>query len=617
MQTLGSSISWRVRGVDPQPGLHWLAPHTNWLFSSLAVRVWCTLAALAAVFVAADFTRLLDQATLWQWLMRPSSGTSLFLIFVVTRAAHELGHALLLTRFGGRCPDIGVIFMLGAPCVYCDVSESWRLPTAWRRAAVAAGGMYVELVIASLAAWLWLATSDGPANTLALQTMIVCSISTVLINANPLMRFDGYYILSDCLDEPNLRSKSDQCWMFLAKRWLLGPSAGPLSQRPASGVRFWGLAAFGLAGVVYRASLSLTMAAVVVALYAAWHLVWIGRLIAGLLLISWWVMPAMKFVRSLVAGAGSRWQRLRLAVLAAWVILVVSLVPIPCREMSTGWVQPARMQGVYAPTTARLQRVAKRSGDNVAAGEIVFELAEDEPRLRAIELGHAAEKAQARLVSLERQRYYVQDVDLSALQTAARTARQQAEHAEQMVDRQVVRSPFAGRLVSLPAPKRTDIDGRPVEQQSQLWLEQSQVGRCVQAGAMLGAVCSQEQIAVLPLDDQQLHSVAAGRRVKLRIPALGDQIWTSRVAAVVRLEQLDSVSRLIAEANQLRDPAGAASGPQPAASSTSAGYAAIVELPQVGALASAEVRAAVTVESKTLGKQASDWLRANIRWLVQ
>ena len=174
------------------------------------------------LLVLADFERLIDQAHLWQWIIKPSSGSALFVIFVVTRAIHELGHALILTRFGGRSPDIGVIFMLGAPCVYCDVTESWRLPHAWQRAAVAAGGMLAESMVATLAAVVWLMTVEGAVNTLALQTMVVCSISTWLVNANPLMRFDGYYILSDWCDEPNLRLRADECAMRWLKRLVLG-----------------------------------------------------------------------------------------------------------------------------------------------------------------------------------------------------------------------------------------------------------------------------------------------------------------------------------------------------------------------------------------------------------
>lgn len=616
LRAIHSSVSWRLRGFDPQRWLAWLAPHTDWLFSGLALKVWMSLASLVALLVVADFTRLADQASLWQWLMRPSTGTSLFVVFIMTRAAHELGHALTLTRYGGRCPDIGLIFVLGAPCVYCDVTESWRLTSPRRRAAVAAGGMYVELVIATVAASLWLATVPGSVNTLALQTMLVCSISTLLINANPLMRFDGYYILSDCLNEPNLRAKADACLLAIVKRWILGPAPSEHRRRGMSRMRFWGMAAFSLAGVAYRLSLSAMMATVVVTLYSAWHLTWLGRFIAAVLLFSWWVIPTMKFMRNLFASAGGWKRRLRLAVVSAWSVLMIWAVPLPCREYVTGWIQPQRMQGLYAPSSARLDRVLQHSGDSAEAGDAIFELCQDELRLRAIETAHAAEKAQARLVSLERQRYYVQDVDLSALETAAAAARGQAEHARQAVERQVVRCPFPGRLISLPADRLRDIDNRPLSHGNKLWLDDAQVGRQVPAGTMLGAVCSDQLWAVLPLDDAQLQSISAGKSVKLHIPAVGDRVFSARVGAVVRLEQLDSVARLVAENAELNEGGTPAADRPTAARKASAGYAAIVELPDCRAHINAEVRAVVAVEPKTLAMHLGEWFRANTRWLT-
>ena len=623
LRTLNNTVSWRLRGVNPDRWLRWLAPHTDWLLSAKAVRVWSGLAALVALLVMADYARLAEQATLWQWLMRPSSGGCLFAIFIVTRGLHELGHALVLTRYGGRCPDIGLIFMLGAPCVYCDVTESWRLPGAWQRAAVAAGGMYIEVVVAALAGILWLSTTDGLVNTLALQTMVVCSVSTVLINANPLMRFDGYYILSDVLDEPNLRARADQCSMAIAKRCLIGNR--PERALASFGRTRWlGLAAFGFMGLVYRLSLSLMMVAVVIALYAAWELVWIGRLMALVLFVSWWVLPTMKLGSTLIRSATDWSSRVRLATFAAAVVLIICGLPLPSREYAIGWIQPERLQGLYAPTTARLERVLRRSGDTVRAGEPVFVLAQDQPKLRAIEMSHVAQKAQARLVSLERQRYYMQDIDLTALQTTAETAQQQAEHARQAVARQTVTCALDGRLMSLPATKLLDIDSRPIADKAQLWLDEKQVGRYVPAGAMLGAVCSEEQLAVLPLDDQQLHCVCAGTPVKIYVPAQGTEVWSTKVSAVVRLEQLDSAARLLAETGEQQGTsATAAQSPTASlaaatvAGRASAGYAAVVQLPEGGAHVNAQVKAAFVVPSKTLAHRAVDWISLNGRWLSQ
>jgi putative peptide zinc metalloprotease protein len=555
--------------------------------------------------------------------MRPASGTSLFIVFLLTRAVHELGHALVLTRHGGRCPDTGIIFMLGTPCVYCDVTESWRLPGPWQRAAVAAGGMFAELIVATLAAIVWLATDPGVVNVLALQTMVVCSISTLLINANPLMRFDGYYILSDALDEPNLRSRADQCLMALTRRGLLGKTAAREGEHVSQSWRSWAFAAYSLASLIYRLGLSLMMATVMVALYTAWHFAWIGRLLAVVLLFSWWVVPAVKLSQSLLRSAVGGWARLRLAALAAWLVLMICAVPLPCREYARGWSQPERTQGLYAPDSARLERVLKRPGDSVQPGEIIFELDADQPRLQAIEAARTAEKARVQVISFRRERYFAEPntIDVPGLETAAAAAERQAKHARAAVERLSVRATLAGQLISLPAAQLLDIDNRPVGREPALWLSADQVGRYVPTGTMLAAVCSPQQIAVLPLDDEQLQEISCGTPVRVHIPAAGSAVLACRVSAVVRLEQLDSVARLIAEANE-REQGSGADKPAPAGSAlhagangTSAGYAAIVPLP-TAAYVNAEVHAAFTVPSKTLATRGAQWARANLRWLV-
>lgn len=615
LQWLSRSVSWRVRGIDPHRFLRWLAPHTDIFLSPAAARAWLLFSALALLLVLADFSRLVQQATLWQWLMQPTSGTSLFVIFILTRGLHELGHALILTRLGGRCPDIGLIFMLGAPCAYCDVTESWRLPSARQRAAVAAGGMYIELIIASLAALLWLATVDGTVNTLALQTMVVCSISTCLINANPLMRFDGYYILSDWLDEPNLRTRADQCLLANAKRWILGaPVTSELAYQPKW--RQCGLALFSLAGCLYRLSLSWMMAILIVSLYTAWNLALFGRIFAILLLFTWWMIPAMKLAQNLMASARTLWARVRLAALAAWLVLMTCTIPLPSREFATGWVQPAQMQGLFAPAAATLQSVAKQSGDEVHAGQILFQLADSQPTLRAIELSHAAEKARVQLVSLRRQRYFAESVqmDLKALESAAQGTVRQAAHAQAAVDRLAVHATIAGTLISLPAPALLDIENRPATAGPQLWLDKHQVGRLVSTGAMLGAVCSHERMAVIPLDDEQLHDICAGTSVRLHLPSTGQQVWRSHVSAVVRVEQLDSVARLLAESDQVHQPV--ETGSPTAKELSSAGYAAIVPLPCPDAHVNAEVSAVFRVPAQTLAQRTTKWLRSNARWLL-
>lgn len=574
----------------------------------------------------------MEQATLWEWMMRPGSGSSLLFIFLATRAAHELGHALVLTRHGGRCPDIGLIFMLGAPCVYCDVSESWRLKRARQRAAVAAGGMYVECIVSVVAGLIWLSTTEGSVNTLALQTMILCSISSLVINANPLMRFDGYYILSDLVSEPNLRAKSDRELFMIVERLLLGPlTSGNMRPSLFPDLRQWSykylLAGFALMGLVYRFGLSLFMAQLLTALYSGWNLAWLGRALAMILLFSWWVVPTMKFVIKLIHGANCGWNRLRLAGLSAAIVLLICTVRIPAREYATGRVQPIRMQGLYAPLSTRLAKVLKQSGQSISAGEVAFELDDAQPALGAIETGHASEIAKIQLASMRRQRYFMSadGVDLSAMEAAAQSAASQAQHAQATLESLKVRAAFAGQLMSLPAPRPKDIDNRIESNGSPLWLDPQAIGRYVSAGAMLGAVCSPEQIVVVPLNDDQLKSITLGTAARIALPVASRSVLSSRVSAIVRLEQIDTVTRLLSEMETDWATSASHDSHKDEQAKMSAGYAALLPLAQNPQLDKAGVESlrvnaraevAFIIKPTTLSDRLGGWLRRNLRWMV-
>src|SRR5690606_24182342 len=139
--------------------------------------------------------------TNWPWLI---------VVFIVAKAIHETGHGVILKRFGGHVPEFGMMLLVLFPAPYVDATSAWALPSKWKRIAVGAGGMIFELTIAAIAAHVWLATraSEGLVHQLAYNIMLTASITTVLFNANPLMRFDGSYILSAPLEMPNLMQRS-------------------------------------------------------------------------------------------------------------------------------------------------------------------------------------------------------------------------------------------------------------------------------------------------------------------------------------------------------------------------------------------------------------------------
>ena len=152
----------------------------------------------------------------------------------VVKVIHEFGHGLTAKHFGGEVHEMGMLFLVLTPALYCDVTDSWLLPNKWKRIWISAAGIYVECFLASIATFVWWNTEQGLLNSLALATMFICSVNTILFNANPLLRYDGYYVMADWLEIPNLRIKSTQFFAYLFQEKVLGLEVPVQSYMPRS-----------------------------------------------------------------------------------------------------------------------------------------------------------------------------------------------------------------------------------------------------------------------------------------------------------------------------------------------------------------------------------------------
>src|SRR5262245_6347961 len=227
LSTAANFLAIRFQGVDPDRLLTWLNRRAGWIFSLPAVFLALALVLSAALLVAAEFDTFRARLPTFQAFFAAKNWAWLAVTLCITKVLHQFGHGLACKRFGGECHEMGVMLLVFTPCLYCNVTDAWMIPSKWRRAAVGAAGMYVELVLASLCTFLWWLSEPGLLNHLCLNLMFVSSVSTLVFNANPLMRFDGYYILSDLLEIPNLRQKSAAIIQRKFGAWLLG-----LRQRP-------------------------------------------------------------------------------------------------------------------------------------------------------------------------------------------------------------------------------------------------------------------------------------------------------------------------------------------------------------------------------------------------
>ncbi len=196
-------------------------------------------------------------ATHWQdFLIRlPSHGdffsARMLVLFWITlglvKIVHELGHAFCCKRMGAEVQEIGILVLFFFPTLYCNVSDGWTLPNKWKRMAISAAGIYVEMVIASGATFFWwFSDASSLVHNFSFALMAVCSVHTLVCNANPLMRFDGYYVLSDWMEIPNLAQQANQKMQGTALRWL-GVELRNDETRHAAFLSW-----FGIASAIYR-----------------------------------------------------------------------------------------------------------------------------------------------------------------------------------------------------------------------------------------------------------------------------------------------------------------------------------------------------------------------------
>lgn len=228
LQVLTSILYIKIPLFDPDKLLTRMARYLRFIFTIPFLLLSIAVMLSALMLVLTHFEVFWSKIPSYQEFFSFKTAVYLWVTMGVVKVIHEFGHGLSCKIFGAEVHEMGALFMVLSPCLYCNVSDAWSLPDKWKRIIVSAAGIYVELIIAAIATFVWWNTPGQPfLNNLCLSLMIVCSVSTVVFNANPLMRFDGYYILADWLEIPNLRERSNRYLKNLVQEYCLGIEVQP------------------------------------------------------------------------------------------------------------------------------------------------------------------------------------------------------------------------------------------------------------------------------------------------------------------------------------------------------------------------------------------------------
>ena len=213
----------RIPLWDPDWFLKLWSPVLRPMLSFIGLILWVAVIGLACFLLVPHWDELVKQGKdSINLYANPQNALWLYFAFGVIKFIHELGHGFMCRRFGGEVHELGIMFLVLFPAPYVDASSAWSFPNKWHRFLVGAGGMIFELFVAAICAFFWLATKDsgGVLPLFLYNIMLIASFSTVVFNANPLLRYDGYYMLSDILEIPNLQHRSREYSLSLIKRFL-------------------------------------------------------------------------------------------------------------------------------------------------------------------------------------------------------------------------------------------------------------------------------------------------------------------------------------------------------------------------------------------------------------
>jgi putative peptide zinc metalloprotease protein len=273
---------------NPDRLLDALSPWLGWIHAGPTVVISFCLWMAAAVFLVGHWDSFSAASTS---IFAPANWLYLTATWIGLKVVHELSHALACKRHGGSVRETGLIFILPAPMAFVDVTSSIRFRSKWQRIQVSAGGMYVELTLAAIAILLW-GQIDSPVLKHVLHNIVImASLSTILFNANPLMRFDGYYILSDLLQIPNLYQRGSDFLKRLGKGLVLGIPQPAVKER---GLRAHFVRVYGVAAFCWR---MLICAGLLIAASAMFEGLGILLALAGI--VAWFGKPAWKMLRLL------------------------------------------------------------------------------------------------------------------------------------------------------------------------------------------------------------------------------------------------------------------------------------------------------------------------------
>ncbi len=428
----------RIPLWDPGSVLDRLARVWPLLWGWPGLLAWAALVVPALVLLPAHWPELSNNLS--DRVLEADNLLLLWIVFPLIKFLHEMGHASATRADGGEVHDMGLMLLVLMPVPYVDASAASVFRSKWRRALVGAAGMIVELALAALAFYVWLAVEPGLVRAIAFNVMLVAGVSTLIFNGNPLLRYDAYYILADLIEMPNLAQQAARHWGYLVQRFVLR-SQGATPVARSAGEAAW-LMFYGAASTVYR-----VLVTIAIALFIGTQFYFIGVVLALWAIVMMVLVPLAKMLLALGSRSDLRELQVRAWTIGgltlALVTFVLTAVPVPYRSQAQGVVWLPEQAALRAGGAGFVTRYLALPGSQVVPGQPLVALRDPAVEAQVAQLAArlAEQEAQYTLEFVnDRVRAQILFEQMMADQAALRRARERAAA-------QVVASGAAGRFV--------------------------------------------------------------------------------------------------------------------------------------------------------------------------
>ena len=524
-------LSFKLPGFYPGPLLSALSPLGRLLFNPVSIFL-ATICFLAT---------LLFSILSWQVLVAKAPGVSellsvehLFLItvgFVIAKFLHELGHGLACRQMGHECSEMGVLLLVMIPCLYCDVSDLWNAKSRYKRILVSLAGIFIELLLATVCFWGWYFSLDGTVGRFLFSMMLVTSLNTLFVNGNPLMRYDGYYAISDFFGVPNLAAKSQQCLsqdidgFFFKKDPVL-----TLHQQTG-----W-LKLYAVGSFLYRWLIMGAIGWMAWTFFESQQLLAFGRIIVGSLV----VLAVLPLLLSLRRYWGNAWNYglrglntgIFLLLLGA-VVWIVSQIEFEHRVSGIAKFQLANGQQVFAPASgAVVPRVF--DGQLIEKGMPIGEVIDENLFLEKLVAQQQADDVAARLSAMKlSDETRVMAAEIEFWKKRQASWRRKLNDIEDRIGELSIVAPRDGRFIVQAYPA---IDSEQAEERLQTragnWTDSAHRKGFVERGENLGYVAPADLLeGSLTIPEKDISLVKKGQVVRVFVP-FGSEFLVGKVTRI-------------------------------------------------------------------------------------